>query len=108
MVCAIARKAPMEAYLELETHPLVSDGYTFKLIITKNIRNVSWKYSKVFLNGINVHIIKANINIIIGDIVNIHRLTRDGFTHSFMRSLIASAIGCGAPIIITLLGPFRS
>ena len=57
--------------------------------------------------GANIHKSKANINIIIGVKVNAIMFAICGILGYFVKSLIASAIGCGIPEILTLLGPFR-
>lgn len=50
----------------------------------------------------------ANINVEAGAIINTTVLIIEGLDDSFRNSFIASAIGCGIPDSITLLGPFRS
>lgn len=38
IVCATLRRAPSNAYLELEDHPAINVAYTFSLEIVRNIR----------------------------------------------------------------------
>ena len=58
--------------------------------------------------GENIHSINANVNIIIGVNTNAIMFAMLGTFGIFVKSFTASAIGCGIPANLTLLGPFRS
>lgn len=108
IVCATARKAPRRAYLEFDLHPEINTTQTF-------IEDTHKKYNEP--NVINIVVdawgqIPHNINVknnpMSGAIQNILIFDNDGVDRSFINNFIASAKGCGIPVILTLFGPFRS
>ena len=105
---AIPRKAPNNAYFELEAHPAPKITYTpIPEIIKKNsIPKVKWipEYSC----GNKCHKIKALLNLKIGAKKKGNTLANLGTETSLQNNLIASAKGWGSPINLTLFGPFRN
>ena len=59
-------------------------------------------------SGYKIHRRRAKKSPAIGAIRNGVLLAGDGAADSFINSFIASAIGWGKPVSITLFGPFRS
>lgn len=59
-------------------------------------------------NGYRIHIVRARNKASIGAARNGKVLAEFGVFNSLVNNFNASAIGCGMPIILTLLGPFRS
>lgn len=55
-----------------------------------------------------VHVMRAKISPTMGAAMKKYLFIRVGLFCSFINNLIASAKGCGRPIIDTLFGPFRS
>lgn len=52
--------------------------------------------------------VKAKARLATGEIRKISVFALNGMDCSLVKSFSASAIGCGIPIRLTLLGPFRS
>ena len=59
-------------------------------------------------DGSRVHKIKASLSLVIGAATNGGLLALRGVFDCFINSFKASARGCGSPMILTLLGPFRT
>ena len=58
--------------------------------------------------GQSIHVLILSVKARIGIIMKGERFILKGWVCSFENSLIASAIGWGIPIILTLFGPFRN
>lgn len=108
IVWATLRNAPRRAYLEFDLHPAINVVYTFIAEIHRKYKIPNWIQNAVFWCGKILHIINDRNSPIIGAIINEVLLALVGVSCSFKNNLIASANGCGSPMKITLLGPFRS
>lgn len=107
MVCATPRKAPSSAYFELEHHPAIKVAYTFILDTHKKYSTPKEIKNACEGCGYSAHTISAKDRLSAGASMKGNRLAAVGLACSLTNSLIASAKGCGIPIIPGLLGPFR-
>lgn len=107
MVCATARSAPNSAYFEFEAHPAPRTIYTLSLEIARKIKTLYETNRTGELEGYSVHIISAKIRAKAGAPIKIAWLLVCGQLNSFVKSFMASAMGCGSPISPTLFGPLR-
>jgi len=108
IVCAIPRRAPNKAYLELEHQPAINVVYTFILETQRKYKTPYMKNDEGLEWGYSVHNSNARIRPRIGANIYGDMLAGVGLVCSFVNSLMASAKGWGRPISMTLLGPLRS
>lgn len=107
MVCATLRRAPSSAYFEFDVHPLPIMVYTLRLDTHKNIKILYRKKMEGEGEGMRIQRIRARNKFNTGVRRNGRVLADRGATEDFDRSFAASAMGCGIPRILTLLGPLR-
>lgn len=108
IVWAMARIVPIKAYFLFDVHPAASMMYTISLEITRNRIAPNGMIILACVCGYKSHITRARPSPIAGAAVKPVQLAQAGVTRCLRKSLIASAKGCGRPIIPTLLGPLRS
>ena len=108
IVCAILRNAPKSEYLLFEAHPEKRVVYTFMLDKARNIRIPHFIGVGLDKWGYKVQIISAKNKANIGAIMKGIKFAAVGMLSSFVNNFSASAMGCGIPPILTLLGPLRS
>lgn len=108
IVCATARRAPINAYFELEAHPDHRMEYTARLDMASINSTPKFMLMRGYGMGRGIHIVRARVRARIGAMMNMETEEVDGRRGSFVKSLIASAKGCSRPYGPTMFGPFRS
>lgn len=107
IVWATPRRAPSNAYFELEHQPAINVAYTCILETHRKYRIPNLIKNDWLWCGYKTHTNNDSVSLRTGANINGIRLDIVGFACSFTNSLIASAKGTGRPRIPGLLGPFR-
>ena len=108
MVWAMARRAPIRAYFELEDQPEPIIENTAVLERMRTTRMLRLRSAAGRGRGIGAHRISARERARIGVKINIRGEDVEGRIGSLINNLIPSAMGCRRPTGPTKLGPLRA
>lgn len=97
IVCATARRAPINAYLELEAQPDQRMEYTARLDIANMNSTPRFILIRGYGMGKGIHMVRARLRARIGAKINIEIEDVAGRNGSLIKSLMASAIGWSRP-----------
>ena len=97
IVCATARRAPINAYLELEAQPDQRMEYTARLDIANMNSTPRFILMRGYGMGKGIHMVRARLRARIGAKINIEIEDVAGRNGSLIKSLMASAIGWSRP-----------
>lgn len=97
IVWATARRAPINAYLELEAQPDQRMEYTARLDIASINRTPKFMLIRGYGMGRGIHMVRAKLRAKMGARMNIEIEEVAGRNGSLIKSLIASAIGWSRP-----------
>lgn len=97
MVWATARRAPINAYFELEAQPDHRMEYTARLDIASKNSTPRFILIRGCGIGSGIHMVRARVKARTGAMMNIVTEEVAGRSGSLVNSLIASAIGCSRP-----------
>lgn len=108
MVWATARRAPINAYFELDAQPDPKIEYTARLDKARINRIPKFRSTTGYGIGIGAHRVSAKVRARIGAIVNKRGEEVEGRIGSLINSFSPSAMGCRSPYGPTTFGPFRN
>ena len=97
IVCATARRAPINAYFELEAQPDHRMEYTARLAIASMNNTPRFMLMKGYGMGRGIHIVRARVRAKMGAMINVEVEDVAGRRGSLVNSLIASAKGWSRP-----------
>lgn len=108
IVCATARRAPINAYFEFEAQPDQRIEYTARLDMANINSTARFMLIRGYGMGRGIHIVRARVSARIGATINMEGEDVSGRSGSLMNSFIASAMGWSRPQGPTTFGPLRS
>ena len=108
MVCATARRAPNNAYLEFDAHPDHRIEYTARLDVARINKAPRFILIRGYGIGMGIHMDMARVKARDGAMVNNSIDDVEGWRGSLINNFKASATGCSTPYGPTMLGPFRN